>query len=113
MHSHVQRGCSPYQNGQQQSHVSTTEDGKEDSVNHQQDVGGCQWGEQIDQATEDQVGLVIVVFMEQVPVCQPAGGQLCDGLCDTCNGGGQGRLVTFNVKLCLGGLRKGVQMKGK
>lgn len=93
MHSHVQIGWSPYQNGQQQSHVSATEDGKEDSVNHQQDVGGCQRGEQVDQTAEDQVGLVVVVFMEQVPVCHPARGQLGDGLCDSCNRGREVRLM--------------------
>lgn len=78
--------CSTYQNRQQQSHVASTEYGEEDSVNHQQDVGGCKWGEQVDHATEDQVGLVVVVFMEQVPVCDPARGQLGYGLCDTCEG---------------------------
>lgn len=72
MHSHVQIGWSPYQNRQQQSHVAATEDGKEDSVHHQQDVGGCQWGKQVDQATENQICLVKVVFMEKVPVCHPA-----------------------------------------
>ncbi|TNN82906.1 hypothetical protein EYF80_006863 [Liparis tanakae] len=41
--------------GQQQSHVSTAEDGKEDGVEHQQDVGGGQGGEQVDQAAEDQL----------------------------------------------------------
>lgn len=78
---------SPHKNRQQQSHVATAEDGKEDSVDHQQDVGGCQWREQVDQATEDQVSFVVVVFMKQVPVCHPARGQLGDGLCDTCNRG--------------------------
>lgn len=89
MHRLVQIEWPPYQNRQQQSHVSTTEDGKEDSINHQQDVGGRQRGEQVDEATEDQVRLVVVVFMEQVPVCHPARDQLGDGLCDTYNRDGQ------------------------
>lgn len=63
---------SPYQNRQQQSHVSTTEDGKKHSVHHQQDVGGGQRGQQVDQATEDQVGFMVVVFVEEVPVRHPA-----------------------------------------
>lgn len=85
----VQFEGSPYENRQQQGHVSTAEDCKEDSVNHQQDVGGGQRGEQVDEATEDQVGLVVVVVMEQVPVCHPAGDQLGDGLCDAYNRDGQ------------------------
>lgn len=73
-----------YQNGEQQSHVSTTEDGKKHSVHHQQDVGSGQRGQQVDEATEDQVGFMIVVFVEEVPVCHPARHQLSDGFCDTC-----------------------------
>lgn len=80
-----------YQNRQQQSHVSSTEDGEEDGVDHQQDVGGGQRGEQVDEATEDQVGLVVVVLMEEVPVRHPARSQLSDGLCDTCNRCGRTR----------------------
>lgn len=76
---------SPYQNRQQQSHVAAAEDGKEDGVDHEQDVGGCQRGQQVDQTAEDQVGFVVMVFMEKVPVRHPARGQLRDGLCDTCN----------------------------
>lgn len=72
-----------YQNGQQQSHVSAAEDGEEDGVHHQKDVGGGQRGEQVDQAAEDQVSLVVVVFVEQVPVRHPARNQLGYRLRDT------------------------------
>lgn len=74
-----------YQNRQQQSHVATTEDGEKDCVDHQQHVRSCQWGKQVDQATQDQVGFVEMVLVEKIPVCHPARGQLGDGLCDTCN----------------------------
>lgn len=61
----------PYQDRQQQSHVTTAEDCKEDRIHHQQYVGGGQRGEHVDQATEDQVGFVEMIFMKQVPVCHP------------------------------------------
>lgn len=83
-HESLPFGLSPYQHRQQQGHVAATEDGEEHGVNHQQDVGGGQRGEQVDQAAEDQVGFVVVVFVEEIPVRHPARGQLGDGLCDTC-----------------------------
>lgn len=73
-----------HQHGQQQGHVSSTEDGEEDGVDHQQDVGGGQRGQQVDEAAQDQVSLVVVVLVEQVPVRHPAGHQLGDGLRDPC-----------------------------
>lgn len=73
-----------YQHGQQQSHVSTTEDGKKHRIHHQQDVGSGQRGQQVDEAAEDQVGFVVVVLVKEVPVCHPARDQLSDGFCDTC-----------------------------
>ena len=74
MHDTVRIRRPPHQNRQQQGHVAATEDGKEDGVDHEQEVGVCEWRQQVDQATEDQVGFVVVVFMKQVPVCQPAWG---------------------------------------
>lgn len=79
---YLRRGS--YEHRQQQGHVSSAEDGEEDGVDHQQDVGGGQRGEQVDEAAQDQVGLVVVVLVEQVPVRHPAGHQLGDGLCDAC-----------------------------
>lgn len=73
-----------YENGQQQSHVSTTEDGKKHSIDHEQDVGRGQRGQQVDEAAEDQVGFVVVVFVEEVLVCHPARDELSDGFCNTC-----------------------------
>lgn len=63
---------STHQDRQQQCHVAPAEYGEEDGVHHEVDIGGGQWREQVDHATKDQVGLVVVVLMEIVTVCQPA-----------------------------------------
>lgn len=63
-----------HQHWKEQSHVSSTEDGKEYGVDHELNEGGGEGREQVDDPAQDQIGLVVMVLMHQVPVCHPARG---------------------------------------
>lgn len=56
---------------------------------------------------------MVVVFMEQVPVCHPARGQLGDGLCDTCNRDGLVRLMNGGDEKLRQSESERVKVRGK
>lgn len=86
MTKHIVSECqlNTHQDRQEQSHVTSTEDGKEHSIDHELGIWGGKGREQVDNPAQDQIGLVVVVLMDQVPVCHPARGQLSHSFSYTC-----------------------------